>query len=77
MATDGASADIVLLAASSAASGWASTCRQYDLTSPPVIAIGSPTAATAEDHGLNVVAIAKPSSVQGLVAATLMHFRER
>lgn len=77
MATDGASADIVLLAASSAASLWASTCRQYDLTSPPVIAIGSPTAATAEDHGLNVVAIAKPSSVQGLVAATLMHFRER
>ena len=77
MATDGASADIVLLAASSAASVWASTCRQYELTSPPVITIGSPTAAAAERHGLNVVAIAKPSSVQGLVDATLKHFCER
>ena len=77
MATEGASADIVLLAASSAASVWASTCRQYELTSPPVIAIGSPTAAAAEHHGLNVVAIAMPSSVQGLVEATLKHFCER
>ncbi|MGA1435852.1 MAG: uroporphyrinogen-III synthase [Ilumatobacteraceae bacterium] len=76
-ATDGANADLVLLAASSAASAWALTCRQYELTSPPVIAIGSPTAAAAENHGLNVVAIADPSSVQGLVDATLKHFCER
>ncbi|MGB0469901.1 MAG: uroporphyrinogen-III synthase [Ilumatobacteraceae bacterium] len=69
-----ATSDLVLLAASSAATAWASTCRTYGLSSPPVVVIGAPTARTAEQETLEVAAIAEPSTIEGLVSATLKYF---
>ena len=69
-----ATSDLVLLAASSAAAAWASTCRTYGLSSPPVVVIGAPTARTAEHEALQVAAIAEPSTIEGLVSATLKYF---
>ena len=74
VARDAATADLVLLAASSAADAWASVCMAHDLVSPPVIVIGDPTAKTATSHALNVVGIADPSTVSGLVSATVDFF---
>jgi uroporphyrinogen-III synthase len=39
-----------------------------------VVAIGSPTARTAEQETLKVAAIAEPSTIDGLISATLKYF---
>jgi uroporphyrinogen-III synthase len=72
--SDAASAEVVVLAASSAADAWASLCATDDLVSPPVIAIGAPTAKTASSRGLHVAGTANPSTVDGLVRATVEYF---
>lgn len=74
IAKPAARSDLVLLAASSAATAWASICRTYQMSSPPVVAIGSPTARTAEQEALKVAAIAEPSTLDGLISATLKYF---
>ncbi len=74
IAEHAATSELVLLAASSAASAWASICRAYGLNSPPVVVIGAPTAHTAEQEALQVAAIAEPSTIDGLVSATLKYF---
>lgn len=74
VARDAAAADLVLLAASSAADAWASVCTAHDLVSPPVIVIGDPTAKTASSRGLPVVGQANPSTVSGLVSVTVDYF---
>jgi uroporphyrinogen-III synthase len=74
IAKPAARSDLVLLAASSAATAWASICRTYEMSSPPVVAIGSPTARTAEQEALKVAAIAEPSTLDGLISATLKYF---
>ncbi len=74
IAEPASTSDLVLLAASSAATAWASICRTYELSSPPVVAIGSPTARTAEQEALQVAAIAEPSTIDGLISATLKYF---
>ena len=74
IAEHAATSELVLLAASSAATAWASICRAYGLNSPPVVVIGAPTAHTAEQEALQVAAIAEPSTIDGLVSATLKYF---
>ena len=69
-----ATSDLVLLAASSAATAWASICRTHKLSSPPVVVIGAPTARTAEQEALQVAAIAEPSTIDGFISATLKYF---
>jgi uroporphyrinogen-III synthase len=71
---DAVTADLVLLAASSAADAWASLCATNDVVSPPVLAIGVPTATTASTRGFHIADIADPSTVSGLVHATLNYF---
>ncbi len=73
-ASDASTTDLVLLAASSAVEAWASVCTTQNLVSPPVIAIGEPTAEMASSCGLHVAGIANPSTVSGLVHATVNHF---
>ena len=74
VAENAVKAELVLLAASSAASAWALMCRTYQLTSPPVVTIGVPTAQTAEREALRVADIAESSTIDGLVSATLNYF---
>lgn len=74
IAEPAATSDLVLLAASSAATAWASICRTYGLSSPPVVVIGAPTARSAEHEALQVAAVAEPSTIEGLVSATLNYF---
>ena len=72
--SEAVSAEVVILAASSAAEAWAALCTTGDYVSPPVIAIGTPTAKTALSRGLHVAGTANPSSVDGLVRATVEYF---
>ncbi len=70
-------ADVVLIAAGSAARSWMTAARQYNLDSPPVITIGAPSAEVAGSLGLRVVAVAEPPSIEGLIDAVDAYFTTR
>lgn len=66
---DALSADVLLLASSSAVSAW---CDAFGTESPDiVVAIGPSTASTATSLGLGLTAIAQDQSLQGLIEAVI------
>lgn len=62
--------DLVTLFSGSAARRYARTARQAGLPLAPVVVIGPSTAATATAEGLEIVGIASPHSLEGVVQAT-------
>jgi uroporphyrinogen-III synthase len=72
---DALSADVLLLASSSAVSAW---CDAFGTESPEtVIAIGPSTASTATSLGLRLTAIAQDHSLQGLIEAAIEVIADR
>ena len=69
-----ATADAVLLASGSAAQAWARAVARVGATSPPVIVMGPPTRDVALSLGLEVLGVADPPGVDGLIVATLQAF---
>lgn len=69
-----ATADAVLLASGSAAQAWAEAVARVGVTSPPVIVMGPPTRDVALTLGLEVLGVADPPGVDGLIVATLQAF---
>ena len=69
-----ATADAVLLASGSAAHAWAEAVARAGVASPPVVVMGPPTRDVAFSLGLDVLGVANPPGVDGLIAATLEAF---